>query len=330
MKEQIEQVLQMAASGALTHAQAAELIAELSSRAAPEPARAAPSANPSAPKPGFWARLGVPTSHTVGVFASDLKDNQLSMSSVDFGQSEGQVFRDNRLSMSSLSRCALLRSEMTGNTLDMCSMDDTVLEDAHFTGCELQKSSLDGLTLRGASLQDLVLRSSSLSKLSAGEGCSLQKLTVNASHLKGLSLEEGARWQSSTIAGSQIEGALLRACTLEGVDIQAAQLTGVELIRSRLTGCILQAIRLKRFGVVDSVLSDVLFAGGDTWRRSGMEDVRFESCKLNRAIFSECHFVRTTLRNVDASEINAHRVALSDQVIDGTEAFLAAISAARS
>ena len=329
MKEQIEQILALAASGKLTSPQAAELIAALTTRAVPEPARA-PAVVPTAAKPGFWSKLGIDTSHTVGVFASDLKDNDLTMSSVDLDQGEGQIFRDNKLSMSSLSRFSLVRSEMTGNTIGMSSLEDAVLEDAHFTSCELQKSSIDGLALRGASVLDLVVRASSLARVSAGEGCSLRKLIFSASQVKGLSLEEGAVWDASEIAGSQLNDTLLRASTLEGVDIQAAQLAGVEIIRARLGASIIKGIRLKKVSLVDSVLTDVLIAGGESWKRSGFEDVRFEGCKLHRAIFSECRFVRTTLRNIDAAELKVHRVELSDQVIDGTEAFLAAIAAPRA
>ncbi len=332
MKEQIEQILGLAASGKLTGPQAAELITELTARATPEPARApdaAPGASPSTAKPGLWSKLGLPTSHTAGLFASDLKDNDLSMSSVDLDQGEGQVFRDNTLSMSSLSRISLVRSEMTGNSIGMSSLENTHLEDARFTGCELQKSSIDGLSLRGATALDLAIRASSLARVSAGLGCSLRKLVFTASNVKGLSLEDRADWQTSEISGSQVNDTLLRGSTLESVDIQAAQLSGVEIIGSRLGGSIIQGIRLKKVRVVDSVLADVLISGGDSWRRSLVEDVRIESCKLHRGIFSECRFVRTILRNVDASELKVHRLELVDQVIDGTEAFLAAISASR-
>lgn len=322
MQQPIEQVLKMVADGRLTPTQGASMITELTARATPEPRRPAPSRAPE--RRGFWGALGFSTSHTAGVYASELVDNDLSMSSVDIGHGEGQVFRDNRLSMSSMARVALVRSAMTANTLVLSSVMDMQLEDASFTGCDLQKCSVESLTLDGGHIEDVTCSASSLEKLSATSQGRLRKLRVIGSHLKGLSLEEGAVWGASEIVGVQLNDVRLRAAALEGVDLQSAQLADVEVSRSRLDGTIVRSLRLKKVRLVDCVWSDVLMSGGDSLKRSGLEDVLFENCKLNRALLSECRLTRVTLRDVDLSEVKVHRVDLADQVIEGNKAFLEA------
>ena len=84
MKEQIEQILGLAASGKLTGPQAAELITELTARAAPEPARApdaAPGAAPgsSTAKAGLWSKLGLPTSHTAIAIPARTAQDEVSV-----------------------------------------------------------------------------------------------------------------------------------------------------------------------------------------------------------------------------------------------------------
>lgn len=322
MQEPIEQILKMVEAGRITSAQAATMIAELNARATP--GRAAPAPAPAPAKRGFWSHFGL-SSHTQGVYASELQDNDLSLSSVDIDHGEGQVFRGNHMSMSSLARVSLVRSEMTENTLGASSMQDIQLEDAHFTGCDLQKSSIDGLTLKGARLEELSCSASSLEKLSAGADSRLRRLRLTASQMKGLSLDEGAQWHASEVVGAQITDLRLRGSSLEGFDLQAVQMTDLELTRCRLDSTIVRSLRLKKIRMVDCVWSDVLLSGGDTWKRSGFEDVSFEGCKLSRALLSECRLTRVTFRNLDLSEVKAHRVELADQIIDGNEAFLAAI-----
>lgn len=325
MQQPIEQVLKMVADGRLTSAQGATMIAELTAKANPTPAAAPPPrANE---KRGFWGRLGFPTSHTAGVYASELMDNDLSMSSVDIVGGEGQVFRDNRLSMSSMARVSLIRSAMTGNMLGMSSIQDMRLEDAQLTGCDLQKSSVESLSLSGGHIEDLSCSSSSLEKLSVSSAGRLRKLRITGSQLKGLSVEAGAVWDASELVAVSLNDVALRESSLEGLDLQSAQLSDVEVVRSRLEGSIVRSLRLKKVRFVDCAWSDVLASGGEHWRRSGFEDVLFEGCKFNRVLLSECRLTRVTLRNIDCAEVKAHRVELTDRVIDGNEAFLAAFGA---
>jgi uncharacterized protein YjbI with pentapeptide repeats len=87
-----------------------------------------------------------------------------------------------------------------------------------------------------------------------------------------------------------------------------------------------RAARFKNVIWQSCELDDVLFAGGEGFRRGGFEDVTFERCTLRKAIFSECRFVRTVIRDVDLFEVQAHKVELVDQTIEGNEAFLRAIA----
>ena len=91
----------------------------------------------------------------------------------------------------------------------------------------------------------------------------------------------------------------------------------------------MRASRFKNVTWQACTLDDVLFAGGEGLRRGGFEGVAFERCTLRKAIFSECRFVRTVIRDVDLFEVQAHEIELVDQTIEGNEAFLRAISEPR-
>src|SRR4051794_31882286 len=120
MKEHIQKILEMNKSGALTDEQAALLIEELF------PASEAKSGPRRAEGFGQTAKDIMETiassmrgrsSVVTGVFPSDLKENDVSMSRVDVESGEGSVFKDNAISMSEVSDFELKSSQFTSNTV---------------------------------------------------------------------------------------------------------------------------------------------------------------------------------------------------------------------
>jgi uncharacterized protein YjbI with pentapeptide repeats len=62
------------------------------------------------------------------------------------------------------------------------------------------------------------------------------------------------------------------------------------------------------------------------WDASNLKEVVFEGCNLKDAHFKACNFDGVTFINVDFSDFEVSKLKLKDQVIDGNEAFITALS----
>lgn len=325
MNDEIQKVLSITKAGKVTEAQAAQLIAALVSSPAPAPA---PARSPPRKTQRFWDRWGVSTSATQGVFASDLRENDLSMSSVDIVHGEQQVFRDNTLSMSSIGGLALVNARVTGNTLGMTSFEKVALDASDLEESRFQSTSVDDWAVERSTLRALEVHASSWHKFAASDVSELSELRIRASQLKGLGLR-AARWRSSEVVASQVAHLVLERSTWEEVEIDGCQINGWKMLGSTCTRALLRKARFKNVTWDACAFDDVLFSGGESLRRGGFEATSFERCTLRKAIFSECRFVRTVIRDVDLFEVRAHGVELVDQTIEGNEAFLRAVGESR-
>lgn len=335
MKSQIQRVLEMNKSGALTDDQTAELIEALTRAGAPADAPIMP------PKfKGFGATLRESIAGPIrdathapwrssdlrGVYASDLRENDTQMSKVELVESHDYAFQGNGIRMSSV-RLELKRGAFTGNAVSASRVEGVVVRDGALRDSEVQGSAVESVEVADSEVLGLHVTASQVTQVRVVGHSVVQQLKITGTEFKGLNVHNGASCADVRISSTQASHVELDASTLRDVEIDAAHCLRVQLLGSQLTASVLRGARLTDVVLQGSRLDNVLVTGGDGWRRRGLHTVRFENCQLEQVLLADCRWKGVTIRNVQLRGVQVNRVDLSDVVIDGNTAFLQAISA---
>ena len=337
MKEHVQKVLAMVKAGTITDAQATELIDALQGHhAAVEPGpELGADTQPVARPPRYGERLGLlervidavsggRTSEVRGVLPSHLNGNDFSMSEVEAIGGADHVFRDNHVRMSHLKDLTLTRTEMIGNDIGTSKVRDLTCRDSVLSGCTIHASSLEDVVLDDAKMTKVHLRASKLFDARLDDS-RLEEVAVTASSIKNLGLERGSAWERSRVDASQLHHVATSASTLSDVGFDMARLNNIEVTRSVLRISMVRGYKWADVKLVDCVFEDVMFGAGERSKRSLVRDTTFENCRFDKAIFADTSIVGTTIRNVTLSGVKVVGVHLQGRVIDGNDAFVAAI-----
>ena len=340
MKEQIQHVLRMNKEGKLTDEQAAELLAEL--------------ARPDGPRgeERGWARGGI-LEPLVSKMNATLKSaldsafawddgvrgqgegwtgssgrNSIHMSRFDYPQGKDIVFSGNVVRMSSVKDMRMDRSALEDNTIDMSKVDDLRLKDARFKDCEIRASSLDEWHLDDSILEAVSVQGSRAADFQVTGGSELRKARIQGASLKDLRLAEGTKARELLINGSALSGIRLVRSELSDSEIQNASLADLSLEGCRTRNLMLRSVSVKRAAFLDCILAEVVFSSEEKWavRKHGLKDIRFEGCSFEKVSFADCRLADCVLKNVTLTDKRFRNLDLAGLRIDGTDAFLKAVS----
>ena len=294
MKEELLKILEMNKSGTITEEQAAQLISELSENGEDKG---------KSRERGGLASMIHDTIHLAMDSAkshhrhhhhhgqdSDLKGNTCHMAHLEPPRGSEMEFQNNEIHMSSVGDIQLKRSKMNQNRVDASKLHDLNMVDAHFSENQISASSVTDVKVRNSVIHLCKMLASKLQDFSVESQSLLENLEINASCV------QDARVQES-----------------EFVDV------------------VIRYFHVKDVHVLRSKFKDVLFTvkdGSWSFRKRGLFDLKIESCSFEKVLFSDCRFSDVVIKNVELRDINIQGLTLSDQVIDGTEAFLRLIKKA--
>ncbi|HUJ75203.1 MAG TPA: hypothetical protein VL359_10110 [bacterium] len=351
LKEEIQRVLQMNKAGTLTDDQASELLAELMrserGEGAGEPrSEGAPWTQWGAFREGsaagsqedFGESLGAFLSSTIrglprwaqafgGSFADAGGHNTFTMSKVESPRGSGYTLAHNSINGSWVGDWELERAQVVHNGIHASKLKGLRVTEGEFSHVKLFGSSLDRVSVSHSKLTHLRLQGSKLGPVSLTEDSTLGHLSLTGCAVKGVRLCDHSQWEQGSLNGAHVADLELKASMLDTWRGEGMACSDVLLERSRIRNLALRYVRWNQVRIVQSELDDVEMTGGPGWKKQGYDDVRVEYCALSKMQLSECRFQRVVIRNVHLSGLSVHGAELSDVVLDGNEAFQAALKA---
>lgn len=338
MKQDLEKILDMNKAGRITNEQAAELIAALTGgKPGARDPRAHRRHHGHFMEPLFnliertattFADGVGSTSEVGGVFAGDLRENDIRMSRLESPEGAGYQFRNNTVRMSAVTRLQFTNAEVTDNAFDASRVDGLAVTDGAFTGCEVHMGSLEDVRVERGQLARVLFASAKCEDLAVVGESSLENARLHAGHIKHCRFADGSHGRAIDVTSAQLNKLTLAASELERVDVQSSQLSEISFEGTRWYDVIVRGVRMRRSAFVRTKFDDVLFSAGEqwAWKPKLFEDARFEDCSFTRALFSECRFKNVVLRNVHLADQKVQGVTLENMTFDGTAQFLKAIA----
>jgi uncharacterized protein YjbI with pentapeptide repeats len=325
MRQDIQKVLDMNKAGTITDDQAAELVEELIRSTTPKKTE---------PRSMLGSMVGMlsdigggrMTSKVDGMFASDLNDNAFSMSRVEAITGEGWVFKRNSLKMSSVTGLVLNQAEMADNVVHMSHLADVTVRDGLFTGNEISASSVEAISIDGSELCRSTIQNSNYQQVTLKDESVLRDVQWNGSSIRELELVRGSVLGDSHLVAMQGHTIRLTSSELRHWKVEGAGLDEIQFEESRLDEILVRSVRLHHVKFVGSTFKDVLFSGGEKWKKFGLDEVCFENCQIDRGLFSECHWKGVTIKDVTLSNVRVMGIRLVNQTICGNEEFLAVVN----
>jgi uncharacterized protein YjbI with pentapeptide repeats len=323
MKSELQKILSMTKAGTITEAQAAQLIEAL--QAAPEPRRARGSVISDVIDAVRSVAEAAGSSSVQGVYASELGQNELSMSKVQLVEARGHTFTGNVISSSSLEGLRLDEAQVLENVIRASRLDEATLLHSRLSGCEFASSSLDELHLAHSVMERVRVASSSLDDLRLEGESTLRDCEFGSASWKH------ARLVASSIVGARVSGSHVRDLSLERAELTDAQLSAshlhdLSITRSDWHTTFLRQVRFADVRFEGCSFEDVLFAGTEGWKRQGYRDVRFEGCTFGKVVFSDCHFKDVVLRDIELTDLTISGLTLKDCEVVGADALRAALA----
>ncbi len=156
----------------------------------------------------------------------------------------------------------LKEARLQGADLSEAELQGADLFGAQLQGAELRRAQLQGAELLSAQLQEANLEAARLQGADLC-GSGLQKASLRETQLQGADLV-GARLQGAYLVGAHLQGAFLAGADFQSAYLNDAQLQGV--VSSRQEGPSSFAKRIRARIDEKSDFSDVVFAGGLTWK----------------------------------------------------------------
>ncbi len=272
--------------------------------------------------------------HHRGRWMHGCRDNHAHLSRVVEPKGESFEFADNQMHLSSVTEITLNRAQMKDNSINASRISRLTIEDGRMLDCQVHGSSVDTLSLQASQLEDSSFHGSKWTRVSLENGSVMKDCELNGSAIKELKLASATTWNNVEANGSHIS-----EVTVEGSLFHDVEMNGVSFSEVRFQGCKLhdfkiQGLSVRKSSFVNADLHDVGFGvegGWKSWlsgsKAGGLDGVQIENCKLSDIRFVGCRFNRVIIRNVTLSDQKFRDIVLSDQVIDGNEAFLAAMQA---
>ncbi|MCW7480577.1 pentapeptide repeat-containing protein [Leptospira kanakyensis] len=316
MKEEIQKILQMVKENKISEAQGAELISELS--------QVSQETDEDKTKPWSFRSIGeqfIKFSNDVeGLYASDLKDNNMSMSRVQIPKGDRFQFKNNTIRMSAMEQVVLDDSDFMRNTISKSNLHALKVARGSFQNSELSASNLEHLQIDDGHFDTVEVHSSHLKKVEVISS-NVTNSHFTAASVKDLVIHDGSDLSACSFEGAQLSHIEVSTSQLIGMELQASRLQHIRFMNTTTDQLVARFMKFDHTSFENCTLSDVLFTASEGWRKVGFDQVNFENVKLNKALFGECDLKRVTIKNVDLSEIRVMNQKLTDVTIDGNAEF---------
>lgn len=277
-------------------------------------------------EPGGGAAGATGATGTTGAAGGLSGNNHVHMSRFDLPTGKEHTFTGNTVRMSSVKDIRLDRAEMIDNTIDMSKAADYSVKDGKVIGCEIRASSTEDWNVEGGTVRALSINGSKVSDFRCSGGSVVRGVRVHGASVKDFRVIENSKVAELLINATAISDLNVVRSGISGSEIQSSHIAGLALEDCEAKDLMLRLTSVKRVTFKGCALTDAVFTGSDrwSWKKQGLKDVRFENCKLEKVLFTDCRLVDVTLRNVTLKDRRFRDLNLSGLVIDGNEAFLKA------
>lgn len=317
MKQEVKQIFEMVRAGRLTDEQAARLMTEIQSK---ETRFADKDGFPGSMLRNIRADVGALSSSVDGLYASSLKENDFSMSRVQAPVGKSFVFEGNSIRMSSLGGLHLEDAEFSGNEIHSSNIQDLAMKSSKFSGTSLTASSIENTELDKANAESLEISSSSMKKIRIHDS-EIKQARMIASSLKELNFTENTTW-SGAFDKSQISNLTLKKSQMSDFEVLASQVSQMRFEETEGMQVLIRMLKMTGTSFLKCKMSDVLFSGGEKWRKGGFKNVAFENVSMEKVLFSDCSLDDTVIRNVNLKDVRILNANLRGKTIESTEEFL--------
>ncbi|MDB5102961.1 MAG: hypothetical protein JWP91_650 [Fibrobacteres bacterium] len=253
-------------------------------------------------------------------------NNHVHMSRFDLPTGKEHTFTGNTIRMSSVKDMRLDRAEMIDNTIDMSKAADFSVKDGKVIGCEIRASATEDWSVEGATVRGLAINGSKVADFHCAGGSVVRGVRVQGASIKNFRVADNSKVADLLINATAVSDLNLVRTGVSGSEIQSSHIAAVSLEDCEAKDLMVRLTSLKRVAFKGCGLTDVVFTGSDrwSWKKQGLKDVRFENCRMDKVLFTDCRLVDVTLRNVTLKDRQFRDLNLSGLVIDGDEAFLKA------
>jgi uncharacterized protein YjbI with pentapeptide repeats len=238
-------------------------------------------------------------------------ENTISRSRVESPEGRDFVFKANAIDCSHVSGLEFQDAEVTGNRIRSTRLSSLRISPGKLVQSMLLASSLDKLSLAESEISELRLRASKWRNISLADRSALRSLECNASAIEDLALRQHSSWTASSLHGVHISGLDLRDSSLNDVRMTAGFLKDVVFDEVRADKLVLRGMGFKDVTLKQSEFNDVLFAPPAGWK---WKWARFDSVRIEQSRLSGVSFTECRL-----SKCNIRNVTVSDLALKGID-----------
>ena len=233
-------------------------------------------------------------------------DNRINVSQIKGLHLVRAEFCNNDLNAAGIARLEITGGKFSDNAMRGSYLKRSLIEDSEVIGNQFNGVQLVGLTLGTAKLTNSRFNGAQVKDFGLANS-TMDNTRFNGVNLRSVVLKADSAMNDVTVNGLMGKDWLLDNATMVNVDFKGLRITGLVLDHTRLENCTIRSTdwtgQLER---------------GDL---SLVRDLTIEHSMCKNCEFIDCRFDRTTLRNVQASDLVFESVDFTDMTFESTADF---------
>jgi uncharacterized protein YjbI with pentapeptide repeats len=315
MKAEIERILEMHKTGTLSSDQAAELIRELGG-----------SESEKSYEKSFTEKIMETVSKVSDHFHTfhngSEGENSMVASKIISPRGERFSFTGNRFTTSHAQELIFVDSQFENNKTLNTHLESLSLKNSSYTASSFVNTHVKDIRVDRSEIKELNAGNTEIRGLSLRSESSIVHTKFQASSLHEISLEDDSEITDCDWNCIAIEDLKLQNGKIIESEFFGAKIKDVKFLQSSWMGVTIRKIKIKDVILDRSHFTETVLTADMKWKKSSLEDVRFENVFLKKVIFSNCTFQDVVFKNITQENLRLTDLKLKDAVIDGDEAFL--------